>query len=47
MFSVDRGTQEERERQMLAPYGMKSADSRGRRHPEEEHSLPDLLPAGS
>jgi dGTPase len=39
MFSVDRSTQEERERQMLAPYGMKSADSRGRRHPEEEHPL--------
>ncbi len=39
MFSVDRGTQEERERQLLAPYGMKSADSRGRRHPEDEHPL--------
>ena len=39
MFSVDRSTQEERERQMLAPYGMKSADSRGRRHAEDEHRL--------
>jgi dGTPase len=37
MFSVDRRTQEERERQMLAPYGMRSAESRGRRHPESEH----------
>ncbi len=27
---------EARERQTLAPYGMKSADSRGREHPEEE-----------
>ena len=39
MTRVDRHTQEERENQLLAPYGMKSADSRGRRHPEEEHSL--------
>jgi dGTPase len=39
MFSVDRQTQEERERQMLAPYGMRSAESRGRRHPENEHAF--------
>jgi dGTPase len=39
MARVDRHTQEEREKQLLAPYGMKSADSRGRRHLEEEHSL--------
>jgi dGTPase len=39
MFSVDRKGQEERERQLLAPYGMKSADSRGRRHPEDEHAF--------
>jgi dGTPase len=37
MFIVDRRTQEERESGLLAPYGMKSAESRGRRHPEEEH----------
>jgi dGTPase len=37
MFIVDRDTQERREAEQLAPYGMKSADSRGRRHPEEEH----------
>ncbi len=36
---VDRKTLEERERQLLAPYGMKSADSRGRRHPEPEDEL--------
>lgn len=30
---------ERRERELLAPYGMKSADSRGRVHPEEEHAL--------
>lgn len=29
---------EGRERRMLAPYGMASGDSRGRVHPEEEHS---------
>jgi dGTPase len=39
MFSVDRHTQEVREREMLAPYGMQSADSRGRRYPEDEHPL--------
>ena len=36
---VDRKVQEEREDQLLAPYGMRSAQSRGRRHPEQEHSL--------
>jgi dGTPase len=39
MFTVDRTTQEEREAKLLAPYGMKSAESRGRRYPEEEHAL--------
>jgi dGTPase len=39
MASVDRHTQEERETQLLAPYGMRSAKSRGRRYPEEEHAL--------
>jgi dGTPase len=39
MRLVDRRTQEEQERQRLAPFAMKSADSRGRRHPEEEHTL--------
>ena len=37
MFVVDRDTQEKREAEQLAPYGMKSAESRGRRYPEEEH----------
>ena len=37
MFIVDRATQEKREAAELAPYGMKSAESRGRRHLEEEH----------
>jgi dGTPase len=37
MFIVDRRGQEEREARDLAPYGMKSAESRGRRYPEEEH----------
>jgi dGTPase len=37
MFLVDRRVQEERESRLLAPYGMRSADSRGRRYPEEEH----------
>ena len=37
MFIVDRVTQEKREAEQLAPYGMKSAESRGRRYPEEEH----------
>jgi dGTPase len=39
MRLVDRRVQEEREAQMLAPWGMRSADSRGRRHPEPEHLL--------
>jgi dGTPase len=37
MFIVDRDTQERREAQQLAPYGMKSSESRGRRYPDEEH----------
>ncbi len=36
---VDRRVQEEREAQLLAPWGMRSAESRGRRHPEPEHAL--------
>jgi dGTPase len=36
---VDRRQQEEREEQLLAPYGMRSRLSRGRRYPEDEHSL--------
>jgi dGTPase len=36
---VDRKAQEEREEQLLAPYGMRSARSRGRRHPEDEHPM--------
>jgi len=36
---VDRKAQEEREDQFLAPYGMRSARSRGRRHPEDEHPM--------
>ena len=36
MRLIDRGAQEEREDRLLAPYGMRSAQSRGRRHPEEE-----------
>jgi dGTPase len=39
MEIVDRRVQEEREARLLAPWGMKSADSRGRRYPEAEHSL--------
>jgi dGTPase len=39
MHLVDRGTQERREQTYLAPYGMRSAESRGRRYPEEEHPL--------
>jgi dGTPase len=39
MLLVDRRTQEGREDALLAPYGMRSARSRGRRHPEEEHPL--------
>jgi len=37
MFIVDRDTQERREAELLAPYGMKSSESRGRRYPDEEH----------
>jgi dGTPase len=33
---IDRRAQEEREDALLAPYGMRSAMSRGRRYPEEE-----------
>jgi dGTPase len=36
---VNRQKQEEWEAAHLASYAMKSADSRGRRHPEEEHPL--------
>ena len=36
---VDRLAQEAREERELAPYGMRSARSRGRRHSEPEHSL--------
>jgi dGTPase len=36
---VDRTVQEEREARTLAPWGMRSARSRGRRHPEPEHAL--------
>ena len=39
MDLVDRRRQEEREETTLAPYGMRSRLSRGRRYPEEEHSL--------
>jgi dGTPase len=39
MFLVDRRVQEEREDQLLAPWGMRSARSRGRRYPEKEHPL--------
>jgi dGTPase len=39
MFLVDRRAQEEREERFLAPWGMRSARSRGRRHPEPEHPL--------
>jgi dGTPase len=39
MDLVDRRAQEEREAKLLAPYGMRSADSRGRRFPEEEHPM--------
>jgi dGTPase len=39
MRLVDRHAQERWEDQHLAPYGMRSAASRGRRHPEEEHPL--------
>jgi dGTPase len=36
---IDRLTQERWERERLAPCGMKSADSRGRRYEEDEHPL--------
>jgi len=36
---VDREAQERWERERLAPYAMRSADSRGRRHAEDEHPL--------
>src|SRR5215470_12537774 len=39
MVLVDRRAQEAREEQQLAPYGMRSARSRGRRYPEAEHPL--------
>jgi dGTPase len=39
MRLVDRGVQEEREAQYLAPWGMRSAKSRGRRYPEPEHPM--------
>jgi dGTPase len=39
MILVDRRAQEAREDQQLAPWGMRSARSRGRRYPEEEHAL--------
>jgi dGTPase len=35
----DRKRQEEAEHKNLAPYGMRSSESRGRRYPEEEHPL--------
>jgi dGTPase len=39
MDLVDRRVQEEREKQLLAPYAMRSGESRGRRYAEEEHPL--------
>lgn len=39
MVLVDRAAQEEREERHLAPYAMRSALSRGRRYPEDEHPL--------
>ena len=42
---VDRKTQEEREDAQLAPYGMRSAASRGRRYPEAGASAAHVLPA--
>ena len=35
----DRRRQEAWEDERLAPYGMRSRNSRGRRYPEEEHPL--------
>jgi dGTPase len=39
MRVVDRREQERREEYLLAPHGMRSARSRGRRYPEEEHTI--------
>jgi dGTPase len=39
MRLVDRRVQEEREAGLLAPWGMRSAESRGRRYAEPEHPL--------
>ncbi|HXK12324.1 MAG TPA: deoxyguanosinetriphosphate triphosphohydrolase [Vicinamibacteria bacterium] len=39
MRVVDRRVQEEREAGLLAPWGMRSAESRGRLHPEPEHPM--------
>jgi dGTPase len=39
MQLIDRGRQEQWEDEHLSPYGMRSARSRGRRYPEEEHAL--------
>jgi dGTPase len=39
MDLVDRRAQEEREKSLLAPYAMRSGESRGRQYPEEEHPL--------
>jgi dGTPase len=39
MRLVDRRVQEEREAQLLAPWGMRSAESRGRRYAEPEHPI--------
>ncbi len=39
MALLDRRAQEERESRMLAPFGMRSAQSRGRRYVEAEHSM--------
>ena len=39
MALLDRAKQEEREEHDLAPWGMKSGKSRGRRFPEAEHAL--------
>ena len=36
---MDRKSQEEREERLFAPYGMRSANSRGRRYPEPEDEL--------
>jgi dGTPase len=39
MHLVDRRIQEEWERKTLAPYAMRSSESRGRRYPEADHPL--------